>query len=428
MYGLIEKALRERERPLRVAVIGTGWFGCRLIRELERTVGVITVAAVDLLSERAVKSFVDAGCPRGDVVLVSGRDELASAQAVGRRVCFADVNLLADLQDVDIFYECTGDLIGGATAAMIAADRGLPFVTVNSELDATVGWRLVRYADEHGTIYSNSDGDQPGCLARMIRQAVAFGFEPKVVGNCKGFIDVHQDPVGVKPYVLPGHDLNKVCAFADGTKQAMELAVVGNSFGYRPLMRGMHGPRTTKSELISTFDQLARLDELPGGHVDYVLGIDGVDQGAGVFVIAFRDEPGLSQDMQYLKKGAGPNYLFFRDYHLCHLEALSSLVEAASYATATLRPNGWQCDVCAFAKRDLKAGQTLDGLGGFDCYGLIETADIAREQRLLPAGLAEYATLKCAVAVDEPITYEMVELTDNLVTRLRREQDLLLAR
>lgn len=425
MYGLIEKALRERGSDLRVAVVGTGWFGSRLVAELERAAGVRPVAAVDILPERMVRSFLTAGCAAGEIERAATGSALAAAEARGRRVCLDDIGMLGELGALDAIYECTGDLEGGAEAAVLAAEMGLPFVTVNSELDSTLGRVLAERAARRGTVYTNSDGDQPGCLARMMREAVAFGFEPRVAGNCKGFIDPHQDPVGVRPFVLPGHDLNKVCAFADGTKQAMELAVVGNAFGLRPAVRGMHGPRTSKPELVATFDRLVGLDTLSGGIVDYVLGIDGVDQGAGVFVIARRDSPGFSQDMQYLKKGAGPNYLFFRDHHLCHMEALSSLVEAACFGVATLRPAGWECEVCAVAKRGLRAGRRLDGLGGFDVYGVLDSAEAAREGRLLPAGLAGFATLTADAVADQPLTSDMVELEDNLVTRLRREQDAL---
>jgi predicted homoserine dehydrogenase-like protein len=244
-----------------------------------------------------------------------------------------------------------------------------------------------------------------------------------VTGNSKGFLDVHQTPEGVLPFVPKGQDPTKSCSFADGSKQALELCVVANAFGFPPRRRGMFGPTTTKQEIVRSFAGLADLQSESPAFVDYVMGMDGVDQGGGIFVIASREGRHIGPDLEYMKKGRGPNYLFFRDHHLCYLEAASSIAEAALFAVPTLVARDRHADVVAVAKRDLPAGQKLDGIGGFDCYGLIERADVAAAERLLPLGLAELATLRVDVARDIPITYDMVELEDTVVVRLRRHQD-----
>ena len=75
------------------------------------------------------------------------------------------------------------------------------------------------------------------------------------------------------------------------------------------------------------------------------------------------------------------------------------------------------------AKRDLEAGHTLDGLGGYDTYGQCDAADVVAEEDLLPMGVAEGCVLKRAVKKDEVLTYADVELpVGRLVDRLRAEQ------
>ncbi len=290
-------------------------------------------------------------------------------------------------------------------------------------MDAAVGLRVANIAKKRGVLYSNSDGDQPGVLARMIDEVTSWGFEPKIVGNCKAFLDVHQNPTGVKPFVPSHQDGHMVCGMADGTKQSIEMAVLGNAYGYYPSKRGMYGSTTTKNTLIKTFDDLVGLKSLKGTYVDFVMGINGVDQGAGVFIVAHRDTPHTKDDMKFLKKGDGPFYLFFRDHHLCYFETLPSIAEAVLFGMPTFFAKGRYVDVMSVAKRDLEPGQKLDGIGGYDCYGLVERAEIVAENKFLPVGLAGFSTINKKIPKDTPITYDAVELSDNLVVKLRREQE-----
>jgi len=324
---------------------------------------------------------------------------------------------------MDIVYEATGDILGGAQAALITMGKGVPFITANFEMDATIGLRLANLAKSKGVLYTCSDGDQPSVLARMIAEITTWGFKPKIAGNCKGFLDVHQDPVGVKPFVPSHQSAHMVCAMADGTKQSFEMAALGNAFGYYPLKRGMYGPTTSKQNLINAFNDLVDLKSLKETYVDFVEGIKGVDQSAGVFIVAHREGPHIKEDMQFLKKGEGPFYLFFRDHHLCYIEAFRSIAKAVLFGMADFVAKGRFIDVISIAKRNLEPGQDLDGLGGFDYYGQVEKADEAAAKRYLPVGLAEFAKTKQKITKDTPITYDMVELSDNLVVRLRREQE-----
>jgi len=165
------------------------------------------------------------------------------------------------------------------------------------------------------------------------------------------------------------------------------------------------------------------LDTLEGGHIDYTMGSTEPEMGGPVFVVASTQDSRLRAEMKHYKKGPGPHYLFFRDHHIGSIEAPATIAEAVLFHSAALCPKVWCSDVLTLAKRDLKAGQKLDILGGYDYYGLAEKADVFALQNALPAGLAEFATMKVDVKRDAVLTYAMVELEDNIAVRLRRQQD-----
>ncbi|MBN1354196.1 MAG: hypothetical protein JW994_05980 [Candidatus Omnitrophica bacterium] len=424
MYELITKALKERKNnPVKVAIVGSGWFGGGLARELYRIDGTSPVVLMDKLPERCVNTYLEMGIKKGDIAVVKNPAELKRAEKEAKYIVFSQVDLLNELKDIDIIFEATGDVPVGVKAALASIEKKIPFVSANFEMDAVVGLRLANLAKEKGSLYCNADGDQPSCLSRMINEISLWGFEPKIAGNCKAFMDLHQNPTGVKPYVPSHQDNHMVCGMADGTKQSIEMAVLGNAFGYYTLKRGMYGPTTTKLDLIKTFDDLVGLKSLKGTYVDFVFGIKGIDQGAGVFIIAHREGQHVADDMKFLKKGDGPFYLFFRDHHLCYFEAISSIAETALFGISTFFPKGRFVDVITVAKRDIEPGKKLDGIGGYDCYGLAERAAVASREDILPIGLAGFATATKKIAKDSPVTYGSVELEDNQIVRLRKEQD-----
>jgi len=423
MYNLLKRELEKRQEPIRVCIVGCGWFGSGLIRELFRTPGLEPRVIITKTIDKAVSLYNNLGIDKQDIVVVNNPSDLTLISH-NKYIVSPNLDLIKYLGDIDVVYEATGDILAGAQSAMNSFEISKPFVTINFEMDSLIGLILSRIANEKGLMYSCSDGDQPGVLARMIHEITAWGFKPKISGSCKGFLDYYQTPKGVEPFVPSNQDIKKICSFADGSKQSCEMVSLGNAFGFFPLKRGMYGPKTiSKQELIRTFFSVMDLDSKENSYVDFIMGLDGVDQGAGVFIIAHKEGPGVKEDLRYLKKGLGPYYLFFRDHHLCYLEAISSIAEAVLFKIPTFHSKGRFSDVIAIAKRDLEGGKRLDGIGGYDCYGLIEKVDITSKENLLPLGLAEYATLKQSIPKDTPITYDMVELDDNLVVRLRKEQD-----
>jgi predicted homoserine dehydrogenase-like protein len=177
---------------------------------------------------------------------------------------------------------------------------------------------------------------------------------------------------------------------------------------------------TPIEEASKAFDAEARLDG--PGIVDYVVG---AVPSPGVFVLGTHDNPTQRHYLNLYKLGEGPLYCFYTPYHLCHFEVPNTVARAVLLGDAAIAPAGPpRVEVIAAAKRDLAEGEELDGLGGFCSYGLAEDAAVVAVEQLLPIGLAEGCRLRRAVAKDEVLAYEDVEVPDGrLADRLRAEQD-----
>jgi len=421
---LITEALAKRGAPVNVALIGCGWWGSGVAKYLFRTDNMHPRLLLDKDIEKCLGLYRACGISR-DRILVADSPKALDRTATCSCIAMADISLLETRPklDIDVIHESTGEVLAGAQTALFAIENRIPFTTVNSEMDATVGLVLAEKARQAQVIYTNTDGDQPGCLARMLDDITRWGFEPVIVGNNKLFLDHYQTPEGVLPWVPKGGNPHMMSAAADGSKLSLELCVVANAYNYPPLKRGMYGPEIKKPDIIKTFDRLAGLSRLNGGHIDYTLGSTEPDMGGPVFVIARTDDPRLKAEMKHYKKGSGPFYLFFRDHHLGSIEAPATIAEAVLFNSAALSPRVWCADTIPLAKKDLPAGKKLDLMGGCDYYGLAEKVDSLSQQEILPIGLAEYATLKQDIQKDRIITRNMVDLEDNLAVRLRKEQD-----
>jgi predicted homoserine dehydrogenase-like protein len=303
----------------------------------------------------------------------------------------------------------------------LQAIRNEKHLVINTELDATIGPILKIYADRACVTLSNIDGDQPGVLMNLMRFVEGIGYRPVLAGNIKGILDRHRTPATQEEFAAR-NDLNPqmASAYADGTKICMENAVVANATGFKVGKRGMYGPRCAHvSDAVRMFPEDKLLN---GGLVDYILG---GEPGPGVFVIGYDEDPKRQKYMKYFKMGNGPFYVFYTPHHLPHLEVPWTVARAVLFRDAAIAPLGPPvCDVITMAKKDLKAGEILDGIGGFTCYGTIENVEVSRAEALLPMGISEGCRLVRNISRDEPITYADVELPDGrLSVWLRAEQD-----
>ena len=267
---------------------------------------------------------------------------------------------------------------------------------------------------------TNTDGDEPGVAMNLYRFVKMIGYRPVAAGNLKGMIDPYRTPETQQAFAARHRQRPRmITSFADGTKLSMEATILANATGFRVARRGMYGHRCAHVRDTLTLYPLEEL--LHGGLVDYILG---AEPHTGAFVLGYNDHPTKRQYMGYFKMGDGPLYAFYTPYHLPHLQIVPTVARAVLFRDATVAPQGEPvCDVLTVAKRDLKAGEVFDGIGGFTCYGTIDNADVVRRENLLPMGLAEGCRLTRDVPRDQPITYsDVVVPPGRIVDRLRAEQ------
>jgi predicted homoserine dehydrogenase-like protein len=284
---------------------------------------------------------------------------------------------------------------------------------MNPELQVTVGSKLKEIADANGLLISDVMGDQPGNLANLIHKSQLQGFEIRLAGNMKRFLDIRATQTKMKAWAEDkGLSARQTTSFTDGTKQAIEMELVGNHFNLPVLQPGMTGPRIEQiDDVLNVFDWE---NIPPGGAVDYAIGLT---LFPGVFVVAEHTDPEQTRYLRYLKMGDGPRYVLFEPYHLCHLEVSETLVKVAHFGTDTINNSTKpSLRTYATAKSPLAAGTVLDGIGGDCVYGTI--GPLAACAGYLPVGLADGVTLKREIAQDAPIRLDDVILNDNAATRL----------
>jgi predicted homoserine dehydrogenase-like protein len=417
---LIDLARRERRgEAVQIAVVGTGFFGGGLVRRIARIPGLVTAVAANRTLERAIMALQAAGVERSKIRVCDDPQAAQAALDAGCSVATSVLDLPAHVPGVDVIMEATGDVLVGTSIALAAIEAGKHIVAANPETQATVGPYLQVLAEAAGVVYSDVDGDEPGILKGLYDYCVGLGFTPVLAGNCKGVLKRYATPETQAAFA-EAHDLKPwiATAAADGTKLNFELATIANATGLTPAVRGMTGVQTTLDTLVQDFDRLGLLDR--GPIVDYSFGIPN-----GVFVVVRDDDAVVQREMRYLKMGDGPHYLFHHPRVMVHYEAPLSAAWAALHGVASIAPSGAPvAEVVAYAKRDLAAGQRLDGIGGFDCYGLIVPKAEARREGLLPVGLASFSRLTQAIARDQPIPSDAVTFEEeNLVLDLFRRQE-----
>lgn len=408
---IVDNALLAREaegNPIRVGMVGAGFMAQGLANQIRNSVpGMELVAVYGRRIERAVDVHRYSGWE--DARVVTSQNELEDQLRRGRPVATDDYSLLVRSEQVDVVLDVTGSVELGSRVALDAFEHGKHVVAMNAEVDATVGPILQIYARRNSVIFSACDGDEPGLQMNLFRWVRGLGLTPRVLGNVKGLQDAYRNPETQKGFAEKwGQNSAMVTSFADGSKISFEQAILANATGFRVRARGMsRGVSFDGSplELPSLYD-LEEVREL-GGIVDYTVGPPGVK----IFCLAEHSDPKQRHYLELYKMGKGPLYPFWVPYHLPHFEAPNAIARVVLFGDGLATPLGGPVvEVCAVAKRDLKVGETLDEYGMFMTYGEAVNTDEMCERRYLPEGLVEGCGLRRAVARDEVLTYEDVDL------------------
>jgi len=308
-------------------------------------------------------------------------------------------------------------------------EHGKHVVMLNVETDVVIGPYLDKFAKDHGVIYTGSAGDEPGAVMELYCFAKAMGLNVEVMGKGKNNkLDYECNPDTVlEEATRRKMSPRMLCAFKDGTKTMVEMTAMCNYTGLIPDVIGGHGPATAPgTEGVKQLNEIFKLKKDGGildkhGVVEYVNGI-----APGVFVTVSTDNAEIAYQLQYHSMGPGPLWTLYRPYHLCNLETPLTVAKAVIDGEKTcVAKDGLVAECITRAKIDLKAGQNLDGIGGYTTLGSICTEAEATEKGYVPFGLInKNAVMKVDCKKGDLITYDMVELDKNtLIYKLRKEQD-----
>lgn len=401
------RELKNLKSRINVGLIGMGAMGKGLFYQIHKTPGFECVALCDLRLEKAIACATWMNRPYKVVGTLAG---LNQAIRDGVLAICEDGSLLAQGEGMEVLIESSNAPSAGGEFALTALRHQKHVIMMNAETDLIFGPYLAHLAAREGVVYSSCDGDQHGVIRHLLDEVALWGFEVVMAGNIKGFLDRTATPESIIPEADKRNlDYRQATAYTDGTKLGVEMALLANAFGFDVLVPGMLGPRANHVRDVTRLFDFESLYRPGKPFVDYILG---AQPDGGVFVVGRCDDPYQKSMMTYYKMGDGPFYVFYRPYHLCHVEALKEVAKAFLYGRSLLKPDhGFRANVYAYAKHDLHAHDTLDGIGGFACYGMIENATGPHNPGL-PICLAEDVRLRRDVAKGEKILLEDIECPD----------------
>ncbi len=416
-------------RPITVGLIGAGKFGAMFLAQARHCDGLRVAAVADLRVEAARETVLRTGWPAEALEAVRFTED---AEAVIRS------------DDVEVVIEATGVPAAGIRHARACRAAGKHLVMVNVEADALAGPLLAREAERAGLVYSLAYGDQPALICELVDWARASGLEVVAAGKGTKYLPAYHASTpetvwghyGLSPDQAADGGMNPRMfnSFLDGTKSAIEMAAVANATGLTPAPDGLAFPPCGADDLANTLRPRADGGVLHHkGQVEVVSSLER-DGGAvlrdlrwGVYVVVAAPgdytarcffEYGLSGDP------AAGYAAMYKPYHLIGLELPISVLSVALRGEPTGAPTGFRGDVAAVAKRDLAAGDVLDGEGGFTVWGRLMPATDSLAAGALPIGLAHGLRLERPVAAGSIVTFADVRIDPgDAALGVRREME-----
>ena len=435
--------LLEREtagRPVTVGVIGAGKFGTMFLSQARLTRGMHVAGVADLDVARARSQLKTAGWPDGAYAAKS-LDDAHKTRATA--ITDSAEALIADPR-IEVIVEATGVPGAGIFHCLKAIENGKHIVMVNVEADAVAGPLLARKAKSAGVVYSLAWGDQPALICEHVDSIRAAGFKVICAGkgtryephyhksnpdNVWDILDKYlniSDRKSINPKMFN--------SFVDGTKSGIEMTAVSNATGLVPQSDGLHFPPATRFELADVCkpkNDGGTLEESGVTEVTSSVYRDGRDVphhlALGTYVV-FEGETDYARrcfkEYAMLPDKSGRYAALYRPIHMIGLELGVSVASAALRKEPTGAPTGFRSDVVATAKRGLKAGEMLDGEGGFCVWGKQTPADVSLRDQLLPLGLAHNVKLKRDVPEGGALKWADVAYDPNdSAVKMRREME-----
>jgi predicted homoserine dehydrogenase-like protein len=434
-------AAREAQgKPLRLGLIGAGKFAAMYLAQVPKTPGIHLAAIADLFPARARTNLERVGWP-------AERFGAASVDAALReRTTHVgdDWEALVRHPAIDIVIECTGNPVAAVDHCLAAFAHGKHVVNVTVEADALCGPLLARKAQEAGVVYSLAYGDQPALICDLVDWARAAGFNVVAAGRghkwLPHFAQSTPETVwghyGLTPEQARVGGLNPKMfnSFLDGSKPAIESTAVCNATGLAAPPDGLTYPPASVDDIPFVCRPISEGGVLHRkGQVEVISSLerDGrvipYDIRFGVFVV-FEGETEYIRNCfrEYMVRTdpSGRYACLYKRWHLIGLEVGISVASVGLRGEPTGVATGFNADVVATAKRDLRAGERLDGEGGYTVWGKLLPAEKSLTIGGLPLGLAHELKLVRDVPQGQPLTWKDVTVDATLAAyRVRREME-----
>ena len=433
-------ARAEAESPIRVGLIGAGKFGSMFLAQARLTPGLHVVGVADLDIARARDAALGSAWPAAQIA-AGGLDD---AVRTGRTAIIEDAMALIGLAALDVVVEATGDAKVGIRHCQAAIAEGKHVVMVNVEADAVAGPILARRAETAGVIYSLAWGDQPAIVCEHVDWARACGFNVVCAGKGTRYYPTYHASNPDTVWEILDRYLNiedrdsinpkMFNSFVDGSKSAIEMTAVCNATGLAPQSEGLGFPAASRFEIAEVCKPAAAGGTL--SHAGTTEVVSSIERdlsevphhlALGTYVVVEGESDYARRcfrEYAMLPDRSGRYAALYRPIHMIGLELGISVASVACRGEPTGRPVGWHADTVATAKRALKAGEVLDGEGGFMVWGRQMPALRSLEIGGLPLGLASAVTLKRDIAEGGLLTWTDVALDEgDAAVKLRRDME-----
>lgn len=416
-------------KPVRVGLIGAGKFGSMFLSQVPTTPGLQVSIIADLDPSRAKMACKEVGWPE---------------DLIGKTRFVDDAMTMIQTTDVDVIVEATGNPMAGLTHARAAIRNGHHVVMVNVEADVLAGSLLAQEARRAGVVYSMAYGDQPALTCELVEWARSTGFEVVAAGKGTKYLPAYHsstpdtvwDHYGLTAHQAAEAGMNPQMfnSFLDGTKSALEMAAIANATGLKPPPDGLRFPPAGMDDLAHILRPISDGGQLHHkGQVEVVSSIerDGrpvhKDLRWGVYVVieAPNDYAAACFRQYGMNTDATGRYsAMYKPFHLIGLELNMSILSAALLNKPTGTTMDFNADVVATAKRDIAAGEILDGEGGYAVWGKLYSSETSLELGGLPIGLAHNVKIKNDVPANQPISWRDVDVDESLeAIQVRREME-----
>ena len=378
--------LEKSGKPIRIGLVGLGAMGKGMAYNIHNTPGLKLVCVGDVDPKRY--------------------DELRKIIPDSTYWQADDCMDIAENIEIDMFVEASSSIEMGLEYTKKAIEHGNDVLLMNGEVDCFYGPELWQMATRNNVMISSTDGDQYGVLIKLMEEIELMRLRPIMIGNIKGFLNRYADPENIKEEADKRNlDYQMCVTYTDGTKLAIEMAIMSNATGFVPYKDRMEGPRMKWVGDVLDYYDFDSISKEPV--VEYILG---AEPNGGVFVVAECHNDYQRELLKYYKMGNGPYYVFYRPYHLCHIETAYAIGRMVFDKKPLLVPwKGRVANINAVAKKDLKPDDVLDELGMFTIYGEIGLQSVINNNKWALAHEVSGRRVKNPIKKDHPICLEDIE-------------------